>query len=261
MDVFKHHEPTQEPSPEPAPGDDDPSPETFGNTGQIFLWVGFAAMAVSTFSFYLIAQRVNVELRRFHNLTFMITGIASMAYLTMAFDLGSVMVGHREFLYARYIDWMITTPLLLLDLCLLAGVHWNEIIFLIGADILMIAAGVVGALMDGNGKWAFFIYSCIFFGFIVVSLFSGMSAQAERYGAEVRDKFQQLSILTVALWTAYPVIWVLAEGTHIIPVDLEILLYAVLDIIAKCGFGFLLLANDTIIEKVESGNNSLLASS
>eukprot|EP00127_Corallochytrium_limacisporum_P001708 Clim_evm45s77 gene=Clim_evmTU45s77 len=232
--------------------------EAASQTGTLFLWVGFACMAVSTFSFYLIGKRVEVELRRFHNLTFMITGFASVAYLAMAFDIGGTMVGERKFLYARYIDWSITTPLLLADLCLLAGVHWNETIFLIGADVLMIVSGVVGALIDGNQKWAFFIYSCVFFGLIVVSLFGGMTAKAERFGAEVRDKFSQLSLLTVALWTAYPIVWVLAEGTQIISVDIEIILYAVLDVIAKCGFGFLLLANQTILEKVEAGSSSLL---
>jgi hypothetical protein len=50
-----------------------------------------------------------------------------------------------------------------------------------------------------------------------------------------------ISLFTVALWTAYPVVWALAEGSNMISADAEVLAYAVLDILAKSVFGFWLL--------------------
>eukprot|EP00127_Corallochytrium_limacisporum_P002876 Clim_evm55s142 gene=Clim_evmTU55s142 len=228
------------------------------STGFMFLYIGFACMLVSTFAFYFGGLRVDVEYRRFHNLTFLITGFASVAYMTMAFGFGGTHVGDRHFLFARYLDWLVTTPLLLLDLGLLAGAHQNELIFLIGADIMMVVAGVLGGLYDNGLKWIFFVYGCIFFGFIIMSLYTGIAKNAERFGEDVKSKFATLANMTVVLWIAYPIVWAAAEGANVVSVDVEVVAYMVLDIIAKCGFGFILLADQALLEKVESGNTSLL---
>jgi bacteriorhodopsin len=43
------------------------------------------------------------------------------------------------------------------------------------------------------------------------------------------------------LWTAYPIVFALAEGTNKITVDAEIIAYGVLDVAAKLGFTYMLL--------------------
>lgn len=77
---------------------------------------------------------------------------------------------NREIFYARYIDWyvkdqfvnvgrvltgdrVITTPLLLLDLCLTAGLPWPTILWTIGLDEAMIITGLIGALVKSKYKW------------------------------------------------------------------------------------------------------------
>lgn len=44
----------------------------------------------------------------------------------------------RQIYWARYVDWAITTPLVLLDLTLLAGLPGAEILLAVFADIAMI---------------------------------------------------------------------------------------------------------------------------
>ena len=44
----------------------------------------------------------------------------------------------RQIYWARYIDWAITTPLVLLDLTILAGLPGAEIILVVVADIVTI---------------------------------------------------------------------------------------------------------------------------
>jgi bacteriorhodopsin len=46
--------------------------------------------------------------------------------------------------------------------------------------------------------------------------------------------------MTIALWTAYPIVFGLTEGANKISVDAEIIAYGVLDVAAKLGFGYLL---------------------
>lgn len=58
----------------------------------------------------------------------------------------------------RYIDWTITTPLLLLELLLCTGLPLSEIITCIFMDIVMIVTGLVGALVASSYKWGFFTF-------------------------------------------------------------------------------------------------------
>jgi bacteriorhodopsin len=71
----------------------------------------------------------------------------------MAFGLGlteiTLSTGRVVDLYwARYADWLFTTPLLLLDLALLADVDRPTIGALVGVDVLMIVTGFAGAVVS-----------------------------------------------------------------------------------------------------------------
>lgn len=65
---------------------------------------------------------------------------------------------YRSIFYVRYIDWFITTPLLLLDLLLTAGLPWPTIFFIIMVDEIMIVTGLVGALVTSVYKWGYFAF-------------------------------------------------------------------------------------------------------
>ncbi|CEM28689.1 unnamed protein product [Vitrella brassicaformis CCMP3155] len=225
------------------------TPTTIGRT---VLWVGFACMALSTLYFVQQAYSFEIFQRKFHYVSAGITGIAALAYLCMSLDIGvSSDEGGRSFYWARYVDWTLTTPLLLVDLGLLAGVHYNELIYVIIMDILMIVAGLIGGLYadDPYKGWPLFVFGMIVFLPIILSLTTSMKEKALSFASDVGARFNQLSVMTVLLWSAYPVVWVIAEGTKVIPVDLEIVLYAILDVSAKCLFGFILLANRSLIER------------
>jgi len=93
--------------------------------------------------------------QEFYIVTIFITAIAFTNYLAMAlgFGLTMVTVGGEELpiYWARYTDWFFTTPLLLLDLGLLAGADRNQLSALVGLDMLMIGTGAVATLSAGPG--------------------------------------------------------------------------------------------------------------
>lgn len=141
-----------------------------------------------------------------------ITLIASFAYLLMALG-GSIIIVQdgRQFLWARYADWLVTTPLLLLDLCLLAGISLPEILFLIVCDVLMVLAGFAGVVTTNPiAVWPMLIFGCICLGPIVWFLGSGLTSRATN--PDVAKQFKTLSWLTIVLWSAYPLVWALGEG-------------------------------------------------
>merc|ERR1712083_234798 len=52
--------------------------------------------------------------------------------------------------------------------------------------------------------------------------------------------YNNIMRLTVAAWTLYPVVWILAEGTGTISANGEAVFYTVLDLISKAGFGIII---------------------
>lgn len=128
-------------------------------------------MTVSTFAFCGLAFTKPRTHRIFHYITAGITMVAAIAYFTMGSNLGftpievefmrskSVVEGsYREIFYARYIDWAITTPLLLMDLLLTAGMPWPTILYTILIDEIMIITGLIGALVQSRYKWGYFTF-------------------------------------------------------------------------------------------------------
>jgi bacteriorhodopsin len=199
--------------------------------------------------------------RLFHVITALITTFATIAYYALASGDGrSYSVNHytdgngiiqtvlREVYWARYIDWVVTTPLLLLDLALLAGVSGANILVIVVADIIMVLTGLFAAYGNNEGqKWGYYTIGIIAYLFIIYHF-----VVAGRHNAAARDSqtarlFNSLALFTIILWTLYPIVWAVGDGSRKISVDGEIIAYAVLDLLAKSVFGFwLLISHDRI---------------
>lgn len=123
--------------------------------------MGFATLAIIASS----AMKPRTD-RIFFYITAGVNLIATIAYFTMGSNLGwtpidvefrrsqsNVAGVNREIFYARYIDWVITTPLLLMDLLLTAGLPWPTIIWTLLVDEVMIITGLMGALVKTRYKW------------------------------------------------------------------------------------------------------------
>ncbi|BFZ58632.1 hypothetical protein PYCC9005_005696 [Savitreella phatthalungensis] len=216
-------------------------------TGYNIFWVVFVLMLLATASYVVLALRVQKELRLFHYITSFITLTAAMSYYAMATHAGTTFtsVGHdhyRQIFYARYIDWTITTPLLLLDLALLAGLSGIDLIALVFADLGMIVTGLFASL-EANRKysWGWYAIACIFFLYIIYILVISGRVSANTRGQKVAKLYDSVAFFTIILWTLYPIAWGVSEGAAILSVDQEIGFYAVLDVLAKGVFGLWLL--------------------
>ncbi|WP_380674425.1 bacteriorhodopsin [Salinigranum sp. GCM10025319] len=224
----------------------------------IWLWLGTAGMTLGTL--YFVARGWSVEDReqqRFYIITIFITAIASAAYFAMAtgFGLTQVTVNGQvlDIYWGRYADWLFTTPLLLLDLALLAKADRNTIYTLIGLDVLMIGTGVIGALAASSAtiRIVWWAISTVFLLFLLYFLIRALNEAATRQTAEVRKLTSTLRNMLIVLWLAYPVVWILGtEGTiGILPLYWETAVFMVLDLTAKVGFGFVLLRSHSILEQ------------
>ena len=224
----------------------------------IWLWIGTIGMALGMLAF--IARGWNVtdeEQKRFYVLTIFIPATAAVAYFSMAtgFGLTEITVNGQvlDIYWARYADWLITTPLLLIDLALLAQASRNTIYTLVGLDVLMILTGLVGALAATPAIrivwWGISTALLLFLlYFLVQSLNEAASSQTE----SVRELTTTLRNMLIVLWLAYPVVWILGtEGTlALIPLYVETAAFMVLDLTAKVGFGYVLLRSHNVLDQV-----------
>ncbi|GAA95136.1 uncharacterized protein L969DRAFT_95897 [Mixia osmundae IAM 14324] len=236
--------------------------------GKRTLWITFVVMAVASLIFLLMSFRQPAKARIFHHVTFFITATAAVSYYCMASGMGNAIIkapgnhAFREVYYARYLDWLITTPLLLLDCCLLAGVPAAEIVLIILADIGMILTGLLAGVDDGRTtRWGLFTISCLFFLYVLWGLLFSARNTAFGKSDRVGKLYLGIAVYTAVLWIAYPVVWAFAEGTNSITGDTEVLAYAILDIAAKAVFGgWLLLAHENVEEtKIQLPNSWVTA--
>lgn len=222
--------------------------------GSDWYWTVCAVMTVATFVFLGLGMRVPRQKRIFHYITAAITMVAAIAYFTMGSNLGFTPIAvefqrnnhvvrgtNREIFYVRYIDWVITTPLLLLDLLLTAAMPWPTLLFVILVDWVMIITGLVGALVVSSYKWGYFVFGCAALFYIVYVLAFEARKHAAAMGKDVGRAFLYCGSLTTFLWILYPIAWGLCEGGNVISPDSEAVFYGILDLLAKPVFGALLI--------------------
>ena len=235
----------------------------------IALWIGTIGMTLGTL--YFVAQGWSVrdpDQQEYYIITIFIPAIAAASYFAMATGFGLIEVsvqglGTLDIYWARYADWLFTTPLLLLDLALLAGADRNTIYTLIGLDVFMIGTGLVGALAT-EGQLFRIIWWAISTGALLVLLYvllGSLSEQASKQSGEVGALFSRLRNLILVLWSAYPVVWILGTegGFAIIPLGIETAAFMVLDLSAKVGFGIILLQSRDVLSAASGTGASATA--
>jgi len=203
--------------------------------------------------------------QKFYIATIFITAIAFANYLAMALGYGltTVVVAGEELpiYWARYTDWLFTTPLLLYDLGLLAGADRNTIATLVGLDVLMIGTGAVATLTGaGTGaigtEGARLVWWGISTGFLLVLLyilFGSLTSQAKSLSSDARGTFGTLRNMILVLWLVYPVWWLVGtEGLQAVGLGIETAGFMVLDLTAKVGFGYILLRSHSILDAAET---------
>jgi len=255
--------PTSSPSPSVAPiptvVPNYPKYERVGDSGQTALWVVFVIMFLSTLTFGFMAFRVPVQKRLFHVLTTLITLFATLSYFAIATGDGIswhhivIKEAHkhvtdtrehiyRQIFWARYVDWSVTTPLIFLNLAILAGLNGANILVAIIADVFMVLTGLFGAFgHNDTQKWGYYAMGCIAYLVIIYQFAVPGRRAVTSKDSSTAKFFGSIASFTLILWAIYLIVWGIGYGSRKLSVDSEIIAYAILDILAKPVFGFWLL--------------------
>jgi bacteriorhodopsin len=161
----------------------------------------------------------------------------------------------------RYMDWLLTVPLLLIEILLVMNIDaatFNDKAWTLGVgSALMIASGYYGELVvtgDLTPRWMCWALSMVFFLYIVYELLVGLAdATNKETNKELKAKIGNAQVMTVISWCTYPIVYLFPmmgiNAAHAI-VGIQIG-YCASDIISKCGVGLLIYQISYAKSKIE----------
>lgn len=150
----------------------------------------------------------------------------------------------------RYADWLLTVPLLVIELLIVLGVaavvRKRLTIQLVIAAIAMIALGYPGEVAtDDSTKWIFWVLSMIPFIYILVTLVGQMGQAAKRESPRVAAPIRAAIVILLISWLVYPVAYlfpVFFEAGNEAAETVRQVGYSIADLIAKPIYGLVILA-------------------
>ena len=237
----------------------------------------FAAMLASFVFFLLIRPRISLKNQAALILTTLVVLIAGYHYLRIfnswndsfhyqAIQGRYVQSGPPFNEAYRYVDWLLTVPLLLAELVLVLRLKWEEsrslIIRLGVASIFMIGLGYPGELAASNStaRLVWGGLSTLFFLYILYVLFVELTRTLGNQPPRVKSLVAAMRWILLVTWLVYPIAYILPrfisnEATALVVRQIG---YSLADVLAKPLFGLLAVAIMILKTKAEEGEKELL---
>jgi bacteriorhodopsin len=213
------------------------------------------AVMLGAFVYFL--TQMNSVAKQYRNgvaVSAVVVGIAGYHYFRMwsGWAEGTVNEGYR------YADWLITVPLLVIELLIVLGVTADRrkklMTSLVPATVLMIGLGYPGETSaNETTKWTFWVLSMIPFLYILFTLNGELKAAKARETGAVSTSINNATKILLVTWLVYPI-------SYLIPVVFEKsdgteagrqVVYTIADITAKALYGLMILN----IAKARSGDS------
>jgi len=215
-----------------------------------------AVMGAATVFFFLSRSQVAPAYRTAITITGIVTLIAMYHYLRIfvsweaSFSVLSGQIKPTGVAFNdayRYVDWLLTVPLLLVELILVMRLSPSETVSkatkLGSLAAIMVLLGYPGEIASDSGtRWLWWSLAMIPFLIILFDLFVGLRASIEAQPKEARGLVNLARWVTVLSWCFYPAVFVLpmlgitgGDATTAVQVG-----YTISDIVAKAMFGVLI---------------------
>ena len=227
-----------------------------------------AVMGAATVFFFLSRSQVSPVYRTALTITGIVTMIAGYHYFRIFQSWESAFViadgqarlsGVRFNDAYRYVDWLLTVPLLLIELILVMRLSAEETmaksVKLGILAALMVILGYPGEIStNSSSRWMWWALAMIPFLIIVYDLFIGLRNSIANQPPSARGLVSTARWVVVISWCFYPVVYVFpmigfGGGSAAAAVQVG---YTIADIVAKAMFGvliYLIAARKSAVEK------------
>ena len=173
-----------------------------------------ATLGIAFVYFLVSRNRVSPAYRSAVTMSAMICGIAAYHYWRMFtnFSEGTWNEGYR------YADWLLTVPLLVAELVVVAGlakdVARKVTPRLVAAALLMVATGYPGetAAAGSSARLVWGIISSVFMLYVLYELFAGEVGKAlKSQSGAIGKKLNNIRYLLLFTWGVYPIAYILGD--------------------------------------------------
>jgi bacteriorhodopsin len=215
----------------------------------MFLWFRVSAVKDQFKSAVLISGLVTF-IAAYHYIRIFNSWVEAYSYSGVKQGDGPTMTGVPFNDAYRYMDWLLTVPLLLIEILLVmkldAGTFGTKAWVLGAGSALMIISGYYGELVvtgDLPPRWVCWFASMSFFLYIVYELLVGLAAATQSEAdPEIAGKIKTAQVMTVISWCTYPVVYLfpmlgVSAAKAVVSIQLG---YCASDIISKCGVGLVI---------------------
>ena len=219
----------------------------------ISFWIATAMMLASTVFFLVERQNVPDKWKTSMTVAALVTGVAWYHYTYMR-EVWAMNVNEAAYgspLVYRYIDWLITVPLQVVEFYLiLAAIGVGTAMMfqrLLGASLIMLVAGFFGEsgaweVFGGSSTEIWFAIGMLGWFYILYELWKGDVKAASESGSEgVQFAFNAMRMIVTVGWAIYPLGYMM--GNDLLPgmgVDDMNIMYNLADLLNKTAFGMMI---------------------
>ena len=214
----------------------------------ISFWIATAMMLAFTVFFLIERQNVPDKWKTSMTVAALVTGVAWYHYTYMR-EVWAM--GDGSPLVYRYIDWLITVPLQVVEFYLiLAAIGVGTFVMfrnLMVAYIVMLVAGFFGesgamdSVIDLSAE-IWWVIGMAGWGYILYELWSGdVKAASETGSPSVQYAFNSMRLIVTVGWAIYPIGYLMGAGTiDGMGTDDMNILYNIADLVNKGAFGMMI---------------------
>ena len=202
----------------------------------VTFWIISAAMVAATYFFTVERDRAEGKWKTSLTVAALVTGIAAIHYFYMR---GVWIDTQQSPLVFRYVDWLLTVPLQIVEFYLIlaaiavvrAALFWKLMI----ASLVMLIFGFLGEGQLMN-YWAAFVIGMAGWLYIVYEIFAGEASQINAsQGTEAsKTAFNALRLIVTIGWAIYPLGYVLGDTMGAGALNI---IYNLADFVNKIAFG------------------------
>ena len=211
----------------------------------VTFWIISAAMVAATYFFTVERDRAVGKWKTSLSVAAMVTGIAAIHYFYMR---GVWVETGQTPLVLRYVDWLLTVPLQIIEFYLIlaaiavvrAALFWKLMV----ASVAMLEYGFIGDL--GVYHLQIGLLGVEAWGYIIYEIFLGEASKisAESGTAASQMAFNALRLIVTIGWAIYPIGYFLGIG-EAGSADALNIIYNLADFVNKIAFGVVIWAAAT----------------
>ena len=205
----------------------------------VTFWLISIAMVAATVFFFLERDRVVGKWKTSVTVAGLVTLIAAVHYFYMR-EIW-VVLGESPTVY-RYIDWLLTVPLQIIEFFLIlaaiavvpTALFWKLLV----ASVVMLVGGYMGEAGFINVTVGFII-GMIGWLYIIYEIFAGEASKINASSGNVNSQmaFKTIRLIVTIGWAIYPIGYIMGYMTESANIDTLNIVYNLADLVNKIAFG------------------------